>query len=240
MKDIDPVTALLWNEPTPSKRGPRPTLTLPRIANAGIELADGGGLDAVTMESVAQGLGLTKMALYRYVPGKAELVALMVEAAIGAPPSAARAKAWRRGLNAWSRALFAQFSEHPWSLEATLGSRPIGPNEVAWLDSALAALADTGLRGADKLDVVVTLIGHVRHLVEQVTVGDPKNTERSLLSALRALVEGRDARFPALAAVLRERAPRGGEGAALDFGLERILDGVEALIASQPRRPKRS
>jgi AcrR family transcriptional regulator len=239
MTDIDPVTALLWNEPTPPKRGPRPTLTLPRIAAAGIELADEGGLDAVTMEAVAQRLGLTKMALYRYVPGKAEMVALMVEVAIGTPPLAARAKPWRRMLSAWARALFTKFSEHPWALEATLGARPIGPNEIAWLDSALSALADTGLRGADKLDVVVTLTGHVRHLVQQVTASS-KHAERSLLSALRALVDGRDDRFPALAAVLRERTPRSGEGAALDFGLERILDGVESLIARKPQRPKRS
>jgi AcrR family transcriptional regulator len=93
LKDIDPRMRLLWNEPAPPKRGPRPTLTLPMIAAAGIELADEGGLDAVTMEAVAQRLGLTKMALYRYVPGKAELVALMVEAGIGAPPAATRAKA---------------------------------------------------------------------------------------------------------------------------------------------------
>jgi AcrR family transcriptional regulator len=210
------------------------------IAAAGIELADEGGLDAVTMEAVAQRLGLTKMALYRYVPGKAELVALMVEAGLGAPPPAARAKAWRPALRAWARALFAKFSEHPWSLEATLGARPIGPNETAWLDSALAALAGTGLRGADKLDIVVTLLGHARHLVQQVPKGEPANAERSLLTALRAIVDRRDAQYPALAAVLRERAPRGGEGNALDFGLERILDGVEALIASAPRRPKRS
>ncbi len=240
MKDLDPVTALLWTEPIPPKRGPRPTLTLPMIAAAGIALADEGGLDVVTMEAVAQRLGLTKMALYRYLPGKAELVALMVEAAIGAPPTAARAKTWRRGLTAWARALFAKFSEHPWALEATLGARPSGPNAVAWWGSARAALADSGRRGADKLDVVVTLTGHVRHLVEQVPVGDAEITERSLLSALRALMAGRDAQFPALAAVLRERTPRGGEGAAFEFGLERILDGVEVLIESQPRRPKRS
>jgi hypothetical protein len=80
----------------------------------------------------------------------------------------------------------------------------------------------------------------VRHLVQQVPVGESVNAERSLLSTLRALVDSRDSQFPALAAVLRERAPRGGEGAALDFGLDRILDGVEMLIASEPRPRKRS
>jgi AcrR family transcriptional regulator len=236
MKDHDPLTALLWNEPVPPKRGPRPTLTLPMIAGAGIELADAGGLAAVTMEAVAQRLGLTKMALYRYVPGKSELVALMVEAALGAPNPRARAKDWRAALRGWSRALFEKMLQHPWSLEATLGARAIGPNELAWLESALAAMEDTGLRGADKLDSVVTLLGHVRHLVQQVPAGASARGERALLDAMRSLVSEREQRFPALAAVLNERAPRSREGAALDFGLERILDGVEALITRRSQR----
>jgi hypothetical protein len=53
------------------------------------------------------------MALYRYVPGKAELVALMVEAGIGAPPATTRANAWRPGLRACSRALFAKRERPP-------------------------------------------------------------------------------------------------------------------------------
>lgn len=241
MKDPDPLTALLWNGLPQPKRGPRPTLTLPMIADAGIELADAGGLPAVTMEAVAQRLGLTKMALYRYVPGKAELVAIMVDVGLGPPPGPsprprARANDWRSALRAWSRALFAKMVQHPWSLEATLGVRAMGPNELAWLESALAALEETALRGADKLDTVVTLLGHIRHLVQQVPAGPSAHEERALLDAMRSVVDGREQQFPALMAVLNERAPRTREGAALDFGLERILDGVEVLISRRRQR----
>jgi AcrR family transcriptional regulator len=239
MKDLDSLTALLWNDPTPPKRGPRPTLSLPIIARAGIEIAQEGGLAAVTMEAVAQRLGLTKMALYRYVPGKAELVAVMVENALGAPSPTPRAKSWRNGLHAWAHALSAKFSQHPWSLEATLGARAMGPNELAWLESALSALSDTGLRGADKLDVVVTVIGHIRHLVQQVPTGSSEQVERALLGVLRKLVQDRSAQFPSITAVLSERATKSSEGAALDFGLDCILDGVEARIADRSRKARR-
>lgn len=241
MKSDESPTDLLWSEPAPPKRGPRPTLTLPMIANTGIELADEGGLAAVTMEAVAQRLGLTKMALYRYVPGKAELIALMVEAALGAPSAApARTKSWRAALRSWARELFAIFSEHPWSLEATIGAeRLVGPNEVAWLERPLAVLADTGLRGADKLDIVVTLIGHVRHLVQQSPARTGGDSERKLLDGLRMLVQGRDQSFPALSAVLAERSTQDVDGAALDFGLSCILDGVEALLAKQEAKRRR-
>lgn len=127
------------------------------------------------------------------------------------------------------------FPEHPWALEATLGARPFGPNEVAWLEFALAALGETPLRGAEKLDVVVTLIGHVRHLVQQA---GPSDSERAFLDAMRALTEGHAASFPALTAVLDEPTPKHSEGAALDYGLDCILDGVEARIARDKARRK--
>ena len=58
-------------------------MSLEGIAQAGIEIADAEGIAAVTMERVADALGFTKMSLYRYVPGKNELVALMIDSALG-------------------------------------------------------------------------------------------------------------------------------------------------------------
>ena len=99
--------------------------------------------------------------------------------------------------------MFATFSQHPWSLEATLGARVMGPNELAWLEHALAALTGTGLRGAEMLDVVVTILGHVRNLAQQLAAS-PAQAERAQLDLLRRLVHERGARFPALTAVLSE------------------------------------
>ncbi|WP_258025459.1 TetR/AcrR family transcriptional regulator, partial [Streptomyces bambusae] len=78
---------LLWGPHPPAKpaRGPKRGLTLDAVAAAGVAIADAEGLAGVSMQRVAGELGVTKMALYRYLPGKAELVALMVEAALGVP-----------------------------------------------------------------------------------------------------------------------------------------------------------
>lgn len=71
-------------------------MRLDAIAAAGIDIADRDGLSAVTMQRVAERLGVTKMALYRYVPGKVELVALMIDLGIGEPPRLATiAGGWR-------------------------------------------------------------------------------------------------------------------------------------------------
>jgi AcrR family transcriptional regulator len=230
---------LLW-EPAPvPRRGPRPAFTLADIARAGIAIADTDGLAAVTMQRVADQLGVTKMALYRYVPGKAELVALMLDRGLDGPP-ALDGHDWRAALDTWTRALFAAFVAHPWALEAAVGARPIGPNEVAWLESAVAALTGTGLHGDEMLDVAVTLVGHARNLAAQ-TAATPVDAEGALDDALGVLIAHRPDRFPALTAALREVRPSQ-RNQALDFGLARILDGVGVLIAGRgsgatPARP---
>ncbi|GAA3061284.1 hypothetical protein GCM10020254_01390 [Streptomyces goshikiensis] len=76
---------LLWGPPAKPAGGPKRGLTLEGIALAGVGIADAEGLGGVSMQRVAAELAVTKMALYRYVPGKAELVALMVEAALPDP-----------------------------------------------------------------------------------------------------------------------------------------------------------
>ncbi|MEV4623230.1 TetR/AcrR family transcriptional regulator [Asanoa sp. NPDC049573] len=220
---------LLW-EPSPGpRRGPRPAFTVDDIARAAIAIADADGLGAVTMQRVADRLGVTKMALYRYVPGKAELVALMLDLGLGDPPARGD-KGWRAALDAWSRALFEEFAAHPWAIEAAVGARVMGPNELGWLEEAVAALTGTGLDGSEMLDVAVTLVGHVRSLAQQ-TAGSPADTEAALDEAIAGLIQGREDRFPALAAAIAEARAGGKQDQALDFGLARILDGVGTLIA---------
>jgi AcrR family transcriptional regulator len=71
--------AVLWRLPTTPRRGPRPGLSVDAVVDAAIGLADGEGLDAVTMRRVAQLVGVAPMTLYTYVPGKAELLDVMLD-----------------------------------------------------------------------------------------------------------------------------------------------------------------
>lgn len=219
---------LLWGSGDAPRRGPRPTLTLDAIAGAGIEIADADGLPAVTMQRVADALGVTKMALYRYVPGKDELVALMIDKGIGAPQRH-ETEGWRARLTEWARHLFDRFHRHPWALGATAGARVYGPNELDWMEQAVAALDGTGLGGGEVLDVAATLAGHVRGIAQQAAAvaGSP---EEVMATGIGALLQGRQDRFPALTAAIGSVAEEGTGDNALEFGLARILDGVELLV----------
>jgi AcrR family transcriptional regulator len=229
---------LLWNQRPAPRRGPKPALTLADIARAGIALADADGLAAVTMQSVAAALGYTKMALYRYIPGKDELVALMIDRGLGSPPPLAPGTGgWRPRLELWARELFVLFAAHPWTLEATTGIRPLGPNELAWIEQAVEALAGTGLSGADMLDVAATLSGHVRAMAQQSVPGRGE-PERAIGATIGLVIGAHRDRYPALAAAFADMAANGGQDQALEFGLARILDGVEQHIAAPRGRPR--
>jgi AcrR family transcriptional regulator len=231
------VVRLLWGPHPKSARGPRPTLDLDRIARAGIEIADSEGLAVVSMQRVAAQLGVTKMALYRYVPGKAELVALMVDAAIGPCPAAkARRGGWREQLEEWAGQLLTAFRRHSWALDATVGPRVMGPGELSWLERAVSALDGTGLSGAERMDAAVLLVGHVRGITQQARAAGPGgNPEAQLGVLLGGLMQAHGERFPALAEAFASAVQSGGQDQAWEFGLQRILDGLAALIDQRAR-----
>lgn len=226
---------LLWGPRPQPSRGPKPALSLDRIARAGIEVADAEGLAAVSMQRVAGLLDVTKMALYRYMPGKTELVAVMVETAIGeAPPPNALRPGWREQLGDWARHLSTVFHRHPWLLDATVGPRVMGPGELAWMEQALAALDGTGLTGAERMDAIVLLTGHVRGIALQARAAGPAGSpEAQFTGTLGELMRAHGERYPALTAALASAAQSGGQDQALEFGLHRILDGLGLLIAQR-------
>ncbi|MGI5220883.1 TetR/AcrR family transcriptional regulator [Nocardia sp. CA-290969] len=237
------VLELLWGTDRRPTRGPKPTLTRAAIVAAAVELADTEGLAAVSMQKLADQLGYTKMSLYRHVPGKAELTALMTEAAMAGLPEldTSGPQPWRSGLRSWAYASFARYRRHPWVMELLAGARPVGPNELGWTEAALDAMADIALTGPERLDTLAVLNGHVRSLAQQL-IG-PGVTEEEFTGAMAAALELAGDRFPRLLEALSDRpeAQQPAEwshqrDAALEFGIERILDGVAALMAQRTRR----
>ncbi|WP_261801905.1 TetR/AcrR family transcriptional regulator [Streptomyces sp. ISID311] len=231
---------LLWGGRERPGRGPKPALSLERITRTALALADAGGLGAVSMQRIAAELDFSKMSLYRYVPGKTELVALMIDMAMGEPPPDAPGPAgagqWRVVLRAWAQALAEVYERHPWLLGAAVGPRVMGPNELGWTERAVAALADTGLSGGEQFDAVVVVSGHVRALAQvsaSMGLGSAraKEPEQVMSAALNELLAGRADRFPAIAAaVAATEADVTARDQAGEFGLERILDGLEAYM----------
>ncbi|MFE0462680.1 TetR/AcrR family transcriptional regulator C-terminal domain-containing protein [Kitasatospora sp. NPDC058965] len=230
-RDLRAGIALLWGEQDRPTRGPRPSLTPQGIARAGVAVADAEGLAALSMNKVAAEFGVSAMALYRYVPGRTELVELMVESVLAELPDLAVAgDCWRERMVEWARCSARVHRAHPWLLAATAMRRQlIGPHQLGWLEAALAALEPTGLPAAQRHRVFVLVAGFVRtHAQELLDFDAAHDEEWNRLTG--ELLDRHADRFPALARAVADGAFAPSAADPLEFGLDRILDGVQVLI----------
>jgi AcrR family transcriptional regulator len=124
-----------------------------RILEAALAIADEGGLSAVTMRAVAQGVGVSPMALYPHVAGKEALLDGMVDVLLAkllplVDSLPADADWWSR-LSALARGFRALATDHP-SAFALLLSRPsVTPEAVRATDAVYEAVLEAGVPEAD-------------------------------------------------------------------------------------------
>ncbi|WP_084958004.1 TetR/AcrR family transcriptional regulator C-terminal domain-containing protein [Thermoactinospora rubra] len=231
--DPDQTVELLWD----GGAGPsRPGLSLERIVAAAVEVADAEGLAGLSMRKVAERLGFTTMSLYRHVPGRDQLVDLMRDAVIGEPPALPAPPVeggWRERLEAFARQGWELRRRHPWLAEARGTRRLPGPNAVASYERMLAALAGTGLSPAE----VIAAVGLVGRFVdaEALALVEAAREERGSgvsdeewWSARGSLFDRLD-RYPTISA-LWEAGGWDRPEDSFEFGLARLLDGIELLI----------
>lgn len=235
--------ALAWGVAANPQRGPKRELSIERIVEAAMEIADAGGLAAVSMASVATSLGFTTMSLYRYVSAKDDLVLLMGEAGFGVPPeTVAEADGWRDGLLAWSRAQVDVYRRHPWLLDIPIGGGlPATPNNIAWLDAGLAVFEGTVLDPHERVAVALLVLSHTRwqgtiersYVAAAAAAGtSPDELDTAAANLLAQLITPEA--FPEVHRALLAGAfgPEGGDPFA--FGLDRILDGIRQYLDTRP------
>lgn len=225
---------LLWGTKPPPSRGRKPGMTVERIVAAAVELADAEGLDGVSMRRVADRLGVGTMSLYRYVPSKAELQDLMLDTVMGEGPPP-RGENWRDGLERFARASLEGYRRHPWLLRASLTRGAMGPNQTAALDGVLRAIDGIGLSSGERMAVVGLVTGYVRGVAQQLAEDTQVQartgvTDEQFWTDFAPLLDGRlDAdRYPALTALWRDEELDWVDP--FEFGLHRVLDGIEALV----------
>ena len=202
------------------------------------------------------------MALYTYVPGKAELLDLMLDAVLGELATTTwTGPSWRAAVEASVRDVWGFYERHPWVLQISDARASLGPHSLEVFEAQASLLADADLTGVE----ITRLVGAVQLLVQgaarvvseardaaRVTgqTDDEWWAERS--AAMDAVVSGDvfAARYPTLARMSDEhvfeqldRSPDDTTGylerdalVSFEFGLRRLLDGVEQLIDGRRRR----
>ncbi|UOE44598.1 TetR/AcrR family transcriptional regulator [Agromyces larvae] len=233
--------ALAWGIAANPQRGPKRELSIERIVEAAVEIADAEGLAAVSMSRVAQALGYTTMSLYRYVTAKDDLITLMQEHGTALPPEPDADLApddWRGRIRHVARAQLAQSAAHPWLLDIPIEGTPVTPNNLAWMDAMLETLAPLPLREDERVAIMLLITGQVRWqgIIERsyrdaagAAGVDPQQIDDARDAILDALVTADE--FPSLRRAVDAGVFREGDDP-LAFGFERVLDGIAEYVST--------
>ncbi|PZF81012.1 TetR/AcrR family transcriptional regulator [Jiangella anatolica] len=236
--DVSKSLELLWGMQQRPTRGPKPGLTLERIVDAAIEVADADGLAALSMRRVAAHLGVGTMSLYRYVPGKGELLDLMLDRVAGPVDDdpGEESAGWRATLEELARGTWQMCMKHPWYPQVDQVRPLLGPNNIAGMERIVRRLKPTGLSDQQLVlmisvvDGFVTTIArsHVNALqAEQRTGISEEDFWAAQEPVLVKMME--TGRFPTLAA-LDENTFTFSYEDVFEFGLTTILDGLAVLV----------
>jgi AcrR family transcriptional regulator len=235
---------LLWRRRPQPTRGPKPALTVEGIVEAAVRIADAEGIGAMSMRRVADDLGVGAMTLYRYFPGKGELLDVMLDTVYGELPRREVDGDWRARLDEVARENRELYLHHPWMLQIAVSRPPLGPHVMAKYEYELEAVEGIGLTDVE-MDATVALVngfvhGAVRADVEarQVIQRSGMTDKEWWLAHVPHLDKIADAqRFPLATRVGTTvgnefDAPYDADHA-FEYGLARLLDGVSALVENR-------
>lgn len=242
--------ALLWGSQNEAGRS---GLTVKAIVAAAIEIADSEGVDALSMRNVAERLRVGTMSLYTHVPGKSELIDLMLDTAYsklyGSVEEPSQKGDWRAGLRWIAQRNWDLYSQHPWMLQITMGRPVLGPHASLKFEAELRPLDGLGLSDVE-MDATLTLIlTHVEGCARafaavQHTQQDTGMTDAEWWVTQSPLMDKiiDPARFPVSTRVGAAAGQAYGAASnpqhVFEFGLERILAGIEQLIETRRKTQK--
>ena len=176
------------------------------------------------------------MSVYTYVPGRSELIELMIDRVYADHPLPDPALGWRDRVEDWMRATWRVYHAHPWLMDYNMARLPIGPHVLDVEEALYAAMLAAGFTGADNVAISNLLrwqlLGAARSMI-----GDAAEERHTGVSA-EAYWESRssfwttyfdETRFPTMAAVWASGGFDDPAGYDFDRMISWLLDGIERL-----------
>lgn len=238
--------AIAWGLVKEPQRGPKRELSIQKIVDSAIAIADEDGLAAVSMSRVAATLGHTAMSIYRYIPSKDDLLLLMQDALYDLKlPENANSADWREYMRYFVRCMISIYRDHPWITDIPISGAPVTPNTLRIVDWALQGLSGFEISANYKTSMILLLSNYARACGQlQVDTLRAFKTGKSFgeftgedySKVLKELVT--EERFPSLYPLLVSDDNNGEANRDqdlnldqdFDFGLEVILDGIELRL----------
>lgn len=209
----------------------RNRLTREQVAQAALAIADSEGLDAISMRTLAERLGVGTMTLYGYFRSKEELLDAVVDAAVSDAEPPAVAGDWKARLRDTVLWVRRGLLRHP-SLVALRVRRPVlRPEALRFAEISMRILGDAGFDAREATRAFRLLFTYT---IGFAALSPAQATEDDRRAALGALASLPAAEYPALIGAREEASEAMGGDEVFDYGLERILDGLEARLGARP------
>ncbi|WP_249138751.1 TetR/AcrR family transcriptional regulator [Phycicoccus avicenniae] len=215
---------------------PQPGLSTGRVVDAATAVADCGGLTAVSMRSVGKELGVEAMSLYHHVAGKDALLDALAESVFAQVELPGAGEPWRTAMTRRARSARSVLGAHPWAV-GLIESRPVpGPSLLRHHDAVVACLVGNGFPMRLAAHAFSVLDAYVYGFVvtEQNLPFEEVGGEAEYAAGLSVEV----AEYPHLVGMLGHLLGEPGYrfGDEFEYGLEIVLDGLQARLAAEVGR----
>jgi AcrR family transcriptional regulator len=123
---------------------PRLPLSRDRILQAALELADEGGIDALTMRKLGQTLGFEAMSLYNHVANKDDVLDGILDLVLDETEAPSPAEEWRTAIRSSAISVHDGLTRHAWACPLLMSPGHVRPARLAYMDSLLGRLREAG------------------------------------------------------------------------------------------------
>ncbi|MGV0742905.1 TetR/AcrR family transcriptional regulator [Mycolicibacterium sp. XJ870] len=161
------------------------TLTRAAIATAALAVLDRGGLAALSMRAVASELGMSAMALYRYVDDREQLEKCIVEHLLD--PIDLRLPvelSWKDQIEALMDRLRSAIGAHSAAVPLLLAHRHQSLASLRWIEAMLDVLAEAGLTGKDRAIAQRSLVSYLLGSLTNQHLGSLSGSGTAAMAAL--------------------------------------------------------
>lgn len=217
----------------------RVPLSRDRVLRAAVALADGTGIESLSMRNLAQELGVVPMALYKHVANKEELLDGMVDVVVGEIGPPVLGTDWKSAVRQRILSARQALLGHPWASRVIESRTTPTPVMLAYLDSLIGMFRTGGL-SADLTHHVMhamgsRVLGFTQEMFDDSPSGDPSQNVDP--DAQAAMFREMATKYPYVTemamAAAHEDESIVGQGCddqfEFEFALDLLLDGFERL-----------
>ena len=216
---------------------PRIRLTRERVLRAAIAHADAGGLETLSMRTLADGLGVAPMALYRHVANKDDLIDGMVDVVFSEIDLPASDGHWRAAMRRRAISVRDVMAQHRWAIGLMESRRNPGPANLRHHDAVIGSLRAGGFDMAMVAHAYSVLDGYIYGFA-LTKMNLPFEGGADVADIAQTMLEPFPANeYPNLMAFITDHAMQPGYdfGDEFEYGLDLILDGLERVRATADR-----